>query len=71
LASLNPVCADAVAASMMGFRPTAPRGTAPFENCDNTLALAEEAGIGVSDTGRIEVAGTPVEKVKLAFRDQR
>ena len=71
LASLNPVCADAVAAAVMGFRPTAARGTAPFENCDNTLALAEEAGIGVSDTGKIEVAGTPVEKVRMAFRDQR
>ena len=71
IASLNPVCADAVAAAAMGFTPTAARGTAPFENCDNTLALAEEAGIGVSDTGKIEVAGTPVAKVRLAFREQR
>jgi uncharacterized protein (DUF362 family) len=71
IASLNPVCADAVAAAVMGFSPTAPRGTAPFENCDNTLALAGEAGIGASDIGKIEVAGTPVEKVRLAFRDQR
>ena len=50
---------------------TAPRGSAPFENCDNTLTLAEEAGIGSSDIAKIEVAGTPVEKVRLAFRDQR
>ena len=49
----------------------AARGSAPFENCDNTLTLAEEAGIGSSDIAKIEVAGTPVEKVRLAFRDQR
>ncbi len=71
LASLNPVCADAVAAAVMGFSPTAARGAAPFENCDNTLALAEQAGIGASDMGQIEVAGTPVDKVRLAFREQR
>jgi uncharacterized protein (DUF362 family) len=71
IASLNPVCADAVAAAVMGFSPAAARGAAPFENCDNTLTLAEEAGIGSSDIAKIEVAGPPVEKVRLAFRDQR
>ena len=71
IASLNPVCADAVAAAVMGFSPTAARGAAPFENCDNTLALAGEAGIGANDIGKIEVAGTPVDRVRMAFREQR
>ena len=31
LASLNPVCADAAAATVMGFDPMAARGTPPFE----------------------------------------
>ncbi|MGA3099727.1 MAG: DUF362 domain-containing protein [Bryobacteraceae bacterium] len=70
-ASLNPVCADAVAAALMGFSPTAARGAAPFENCDNTLALAEQAGIGAADLDRIEVAGTPIAKLRLPFREQR
>jgi uncharacterized protein (DUF362 family) len=71
IASLNPVCADAVAAAVMGFSPTAARGAAPFENCDNTLALAGEAGIGANDIGKIEVVGTPVDRVRMAFREQR
>jgi uncharacterized protein (DUF362 family) len=68
IAGFNPVCTDAVAAAAMGFDPMARRGAAPFENCDSTLELAEAAGIGTRDLGKIEVAGTAVREVRFAFR---
>ncbi len=57
IAGLNPVCTDAVATAAMGFNPCAARGAAPFRNCDNTLLLAEAAGIGSADLSRIETLG--------------
>jgi hypothetical protein len=68
LAGLNPVCTDAVAAAVMGLDPMADKGKAPFELCDSTLRLAEEAGIGTRDVSKIEVAGTPVAKLRFPFR---
>lgn len=68
LAALNPVCADAAAAAVMGFDPMAARGTAPFENCDSTLELAERAGIGTRDLKAIEVIGARIADVRRAFR---
>jgi uncharacterized protein (DUF362 family) len=58
VAGLNPVTTDAVSMSMMGFDPMADRGTPPFERCDCTLKLAEEAGLGTRDLKRIEVIGS-------------
>jgi len=68
IAGLNPVSTDAVAVAAMGFDPMADRGTPPFENCDSTLRLAEEAGIGTRDLGKIEVAGTPIRSARFPFR---
>lgn len=68
IAGTNPVTTDAVATALMGFDPTADRGTAPFEGCDSTLKLAEEAGLGTRDLKKIEVIGEPVSKVRLDFR---
>jgi uncharacterized protein (DUF362 family) len=62
LAGTNPVCVDAVATAVMGYDPRAQRGTKPFLRGDNTMLLAEAAGIGAADLSRIEVAG-------LAIRD--
>jgi len=67
LAGLNPVCTDAVATAVMGYDPRAPRGTAPFQTCDNTLLLAERHGIGTTDLRRIEVRGTPVEQAVFRY----
>src|ERR1022692_4906917 len=53
VAGLNPVSTDAVALAVMGFDPLADRGTPPFERCDSTLRLAEEAGAGTRDLRRI------------------
>src|ERR1019366_2435183 len=51
----NPVSTDAVAMAGRGSDAMASRGTPPFERCDSTLKLAEEAGIGTRDLKRIEV----------------
>jgi uncharacterized protein (DUF362 family) len=68
IAGADPVATDAVAAAVMGFDPMAERGTAPFETCDSTLALAEGHGLGTRDLRRIEVAGTPIREVRFPFR---
>jgi uncharacterized protein (DUF362 family) len=60
LAGLNPVSTDAVAAAVMGYDPRAPRGTAPFRTCENTLLLAERHGVGSADLRRIDVRGVPI-----------
>jgi hypothetical protein len=49
----------------------ASRGTAPFETCDNTVALAEELGVGTRDLKNIEVIGPPIKEVTLKFRENR
>ncbi len=71
VAGLNAVCTDAVATAVMGFDPSADRGTAPFERCDSFLRLGEELGIGTRDLNRIEVVGVPVEQARFAFRQAR
>jgi hypothetical protein len=68
IAGLNPVSTDAVCTSLMGFsNPRAARGTAPFENCDNHLLLAEQAGIGVADLGQIDVRGLSLEQARCPY----
>jgi uncharacterized protein (DUF362 family) len=67
IAGLNCVCTDAVATALMGFDPMADRGKPPFENCDSTLRIAEEDGIGTRDLSRIEVVGTPISKARFRF----
>ena len=68
LAGLNPVCTDAVGAAVMGYNPRATRGAAPFEKCDNILALAEAHGVGTTDLKRIDVRGLPMEQALFRFR---
>lgn len=67
VAGLNPVTTDAVSMSLMGFDPMADRGAPPFERCDSTLKLAEEAGLGTRDLKRIEVIGTPIREAVFDF----
>ena len=67
IAGLNCVSTDAVATSVMGFDPMADRGTAPFQECDSTLRLAEHLGVGTRDLSRIEVAGIPISKARYRF----
>lgn len=67
IAGTNGVNTDAVATAIMGYDPRAQRGTAPFQNCDNTLLLAEELGVGSADLKRIEVRGVPVREARFQF----
>jgi len=67
LAGWNPVSTDAVAAAVMGYNPRAARGSAPFRNCDNTLLLAEQHGIGTADLSRIEVRGVAIERALYRY----
>jgi hypothetical protein len=70
LLGTNGVTTDTVATDLMGYDPRAPRGTAPFTNCDNTLLLAEQLGAGSADLKRIEVRGLPPEKARFPFAPQ-
>jgi uncharacterized protein (DUF362 family) len=67
VAGTNPVTTDAVSMALMGFDPMADRGTPPFEACDSTLRLAEEAGVGTRDLKRIEVLGASIQKARFDF----
>jgi uncharacterized protein (DUF362 family) len=67
VAGTNCVATDAVCMALMGYDPMADRGTPPFENCDNTLRLAEDAGLGTRDLKRIEVVGTPIKDAIFDF----
>jgi len=67
IAGMNCVSTDAVAMATMGFDPMADRGSAPFENCDSTLRLAEHVGVGTRDLSRIEVVGTSIAKAQYRF----
>jgi uncharacterized protein (DUF362 family) len=69
IAGRNCVTTDAVSTALMGFDPMAERGTPPFETCDSTLKLAEQAGIGTRNLNRIEVIGVPFSKAKVSFRN--
>ena len=71
VAGLNPVCTDAVSMALMNFDPMGDRGSAPFENCDSTLKLAEEVGIGTRDLKRIEVVGVPIQSAMFDFAKLR
>ena len=68
VAGTNCVTTDAVATALMGFDPMADRGTAPFEECDSTLKLAEQLGLGTRDLRRIEVRGVPIEQARTFYR---
>ena len=67
VAGLNPVNTDAVCMSVMGFDPMAGSGTPPFEACDSTLQLAEEAGVGTRSLSRIELVGVPPAEARFDF----
>lgn len=67
IAGTNPVCTDAVATAVMGYDPQAKRGTAPFQDCDNTLLLAEDHGVGTTDLKRIDVRGVAIAQALYQF----
>jgi uncharacterized protein (DUF362 family) len=52
IAGTNVVNTAAVAVAAMNCDPRAPKGTVPFERCDNKLLLAEQLGVGSADPNR-------------------
>jgi uncharacterized protein (DUF362 family) len=69
IAGTNAVTTDAVGMAVMGFDPMADRGTAPFEQCDSTVRLAEQLGVGTRDLRQIEVIGLPLKEAVFSFRE--
>lgn len=68
IAGLNPVSTDAVGTALMGYAdPRAPRGTHPFDECDNHLVLAEQAGVGVADLKQIDVRGLTIAEARHPY----
>jgi uncharacterized protein (DUF362 family) len=68
IAGLNPVSTDAVATAVMGYEnPRAARGVHPFDYCDNHLLLAEQAGLGSADLGRIDVQGLTIAQARYPY----
>jgi hypothetical protein len=68
IAGLNPVSTDAVATAVMGYaNPRAARGVKPFQDCDNHLLLAEQAGLGTADLAQIDLRGMPIEKARYPY----
>ena len=68
IAGLNPVSADAVATAVMGYPDArAARGMKPFQNCDNHLLLAEQAGLGIAELASIDLRGLPIEKARYPY----
>jgi len=68
VAGLNPVSTDAVGAAVMGYaNPRAARGVKPFQDCDNHLLLAEQAGLGTADLAQIDLRGMSIEKARYPY----
>jgi len=68
VAGLNPVSTDAVGAAVMGYaNPRAARGVKPFQDCDNHLLLAEQAGLGTADLAQIDVRGLAIAKARYPY----
>ncbi|MCL5744748.1 MAG: hypothetical protein M1541_12605, partial [Acidobacteria bacterium] len=53
--------------AVMGYDPRAQRGTKPFLRGDNTMLLAEAAGVGTADLSRIEFAGLSIREALCDF----
>jgi uncharacterized protein (DUF362 family) len=68
VAGFDALSTDAVAATVMGFDARAPHFTAPFETRENHLLIAEQAGLGTADVGRIEIRGLRIADVRTPFR---
>lgn len=67
IAGRNPVCTDAVAASLMGFHPDAPDEHQPFINGVNYLRKARELGMGENRIDQLDVVGEPLSKARWHF----
>ena len=69
LAGFNPLCTDAIAASVMGFDPLADHFQFPFRG-ENHLRLLHSVGVGEIDPKKIEVRGLPLKEAALPVQSQ-
>jgi hypothetical protein len=68
IAGFNAVSTDAVGTAVMGFEnPRAVRGVKPFQDCDNHILLAEQAGAGIADLTQIDLRGPAIDKVRYPY----
>jgi len=67
LVGRNPVSTDAVGMAVMGYDTHADRGASCFIRGDNSLKLAEAAGLGTADLNRIDVAGLSIKEARIDF----
>jgi uncharacterized protein (DUF362 family) len=63
----DPVATDSVATAVMGFNPAAAYPVVPFLHCDNHLALASQAGMGINDLSEIGVIGPEISELVYPF----
>lgn len=68
IAGTNGVCTDAVTASVMGYDPEGVRGTKPFMNGDNHIALAAGHGLGTNRLTEIQVKGLSIAEARYQFQ---
>jgi uncharacterized protein (DUF362 family) len=67
IAGKEPLMADAVAAAVMGFDPTADYPIVPFLRGDNHLNLAYGLGLGTNRLEEIDVVGAAIDDVRQSF----
>ena len=67
IAGKEPLAADAVAAAVMGFDPTADYPAAPFLRGENHLNLAYGLGLGTNRLEEIGVVGPAIDDVRQSF----
>jgi len=67
VAGKEALAADAVAAAVMGFDPTADYPAAPFLRGENHLNLAYGLGLGTNRLGEIGVVGAAIDEVRQSF----
>jgi uncharacterized protein (DUF362 family) len=63
----NPVSTDAVGMAVMSYDVNADRGQSCFIRGDNSLKLAEAAGLGTRDFNRIDIAGLSIQDARIDF----
>ncbi len=68
VAGKNVLATDTVSTALMGFDPTATKGTSPFIRGDNHLNMAYELGLGVNRLDEIEVLGESIESLRYDFK---
>lgn len=67
-AGKDPVATDAVATAAMGFDPTAEYPNTPFNNAQNHLNIAANAGLGTNKLENIKIVGEKLADVTMQFR---